>query len=60
MHLGVNIYHAPLPEGDGVNAKENLDVCSSAEEVQLLLSPSLIILFGTDATGRDGLLKGVG
>lgn len=51
---------APQPEGDGVNAKLNLDVCSAAEEVQLLLPASLIILFGTDAIGRAWLLERVG
>lgn len=51
---------APQPEGDEVNAKPNPGVCSSAEEVQLLLPPSLIILFGTDAIGRAWLLERVG
>ncbi len=51
---------APQPEGDELNAKLNLDVCASAKEVLLLLPPSLIILFGTDAVGRAGLLERVG
>lgn len=51
---------APEPEGDEVDAKLNLGICSSAEEVQLLLPPSLIILFGTYAIGRARLLERVG
>lgn len=51
---------APVPRGTEVNAKSNLSICSSAEDVQLCLPASLIILFGTDATGRTGLLQRLG
>lgn len=61
MYLAVNIDGGSRAAGrcEGM-LSQNPGVCSSAAEVRLLLRLSLIILFGTDAIGRDGLLEGVG
>lgn len=63
MCLGVNIDDSagsPSQRATERMLNQTWVFCFSAEEVQLLLPPSLIILFGTDATGRAWPLERVG